>query len=695
MRLFALNSKMLTVIVKGRQELSCPVSNAIFTLQRGKKMDILIILKLIGGLVLFLYGIQFLGDCLKRVSGGKLEQILETLTSNKWKGALLGMIVTAVIQSSGATIVMCVGFVNSGIMSLSQSVGVILGANVGTTITAWLLSLSGITSDNLVLQMFKPENFAPLIGLIGLLMFMGGKKVRTKDSGSILLAFAILLIGMSTMSSAMSPLADDPNFTGMLTMFANPFLGLLAGLLMTAILQSSSASIGILQAIATSGTMAMGTAIPIIMGENIGSAITGVISSLGASRNAKRTAWIQMTFCILKTGIFMVAFYGANAVVHFAIMDEIATPVSIALFHSIFNIAAVIIMLPFSELLVIIVNKIFPETEDELKELESRHTFDALDERFLSSPGYALAQSKTVLLKMGAHASDAMNYAMDLIFEYDETKAAEVHRLESLNDEYQDQLDSYLTKLAGADLTEKESRLLSMLLHSTNDLERISDHARNIVYCVERMQEGGMHFSEAAITELTIFTKAVREILGLTMQAVTDNNMSLAKAVDPLQDTIGSLNLELKEHHAKRLQSGVCTVEMGIVLSDLTVDLERVADHCSNIAVYMLSSEEEDFDVHEYSHWEREASNTSFQLLENGFHAKYRLPKYKDPKKEKPADDLNINVSASTVYTPDPMIAAAAAEEEKEKKKKEKKKKKKLQEKGLYKKKKVKADKES
>ncbi len=466
-------------------------------------MDLMIILELIGGLVLFLYGIQFLGDCLKRVSGGQLEQILAALTSNKWKAALLGMIVTAVIQSSGATIVMCVGFVNSGIMSLSQSVGVILGANVGTTITAWLLSLSGITSDNLLLQMFKPANFAPIIGLIGLLMFMGGKKARTKDAGSILLAFAILLIGMSSMSSAMAPLADDPQFTGILTMFANPFLGLLAGLAMTAILQSSSASIGILQAIATSGTMAMGTAIPILMGENIGSAITGVISSLGASRNAKRTAWIQMSFCILKTGIFMVAFYGANAVMHFAIMDEIATPVSIAVFHSVFNIAAVVIMLPFSELLVVIVNKLFPETEEEQKALESRHTFDGLDERFLATPGFALAHSKTVLLEMGRHAVDAMNLAMDLIFEYDEKKAEQVQKLETLNDEYQDQLDNYLTKLAGEDLTEKETRTLSMLLHSTNDLERISDHARNIKNSVVAMQEANMKFSDSAITELT------------------------------------------------------------------------------------------------------------------------------------------------------------------------------------------------
>lgn len=602
-------------------------------------MNILIILEMIGGLVLFLYGIQYLGDSLKKVSGGRLEKILETLTSNKWKGALLGMLVTAVIQSSGATIVMCVGFVNSGIMSLSQSVGVILGANIGTTITAWLLSLSGITSDNVFIQLFKPENFSPVIGLIGLIMVMAGRKQRHKDVGAILLSFSILLIGMSTMSSAVSPLADDPKFTGMMTAFSNPILGLVVGLVMTAILQSSSASIGILQAISTSGTLTMGSSIPIIMGENIGSAITGIISSVGASRNAKRAAWIQMFYCIIKTSVFMILFYALNAFLHFPIMNTIASPVRIAIFHSVFNIAAVLIMLPFSELLVKIVTRVFPITEEEQEEQESMHTFNVLDQRFLSSPGLALDQSKTVLLEMARHSKDCMNLAMDLIFEYNEAKAKEVVRLEDLVDEYEDQLDSYLTLIAGRDLNENESRFLSTLVRSTNDEERISDHALNVLQSVQQMNESDQSFSADALNELRIFTDAVREILDMTFTALRDNNYDLARNVDPLEDTIDGLNLEIKEHHIHRLQNGECTIQMGLVLDDITIDLERVADHCSNIAVYMLSLTTDSFDIHEYSQKERESRDSNYHIMEEGFQAKYKLPSAEKVKKKKKDKD--------------------------------------------------------
>lgn len=597
-------------------------------------MNIIILLKLIGGLVLFLYGIEYLGEALKKVSGGKLEKILEGLTNNKWKAALLGMLVTAVIQSSGATIVMCVGFVNSGIMSLEQSVGVILGANIGTTITAWLLSLSGIQSDALLLQLFKPENFAPVIGLIGLIMLMTSKRERHRNVGAILLSFGILLIGMSSMSSAVSPLAENKTFTNILIMFSNPFLGLLVGLGMTAILQSSSASIGILQALSTSGTVTFATAIPIIMGENIGSAITGIISSVGAGRNAKRAAWMQMFYCIIKTTVFMVVFYSLNAAIHFEFMTKLATPVTIAIFHSVFNIAAVTIMLPFSDILVRIVKRVFPITEDEKKEAESMHTFTILDDRFLSSPAFALNQSKTVLVEMMRHSSDAMKNAISLLYEYDEKTAHEVVRLEDLVDEYEDHLNTYLSKIATGDLSDREGHALASLIHSTNDFERISDHALNIKQSVDKMHENNTIFSESALKELRVFTDAVEEILDITSRSVKDDDIEMAKRIDPLEDTIDSINLMINEHHVQRLQSGECTLEQGLYLSDITVDLERVADHCSNIAAYIISAIDGTFDMHEYSQKEREARNDSFQLMEEGYHAKYELPEYEPPKKK-------------------------------------------------------------
>ncbi|MQN00684.1 MAG: Na/Pi cotransporter family protein [Lachnospiraceae bacterium] len=604
-------------------------------------MNIIILLKLISGLVLFLYGIEYLGEALKKVSGGKLEKILEGLTNNKWKAALLGTLVTCIIQSSGATIVMCVGFVNSGIMSLEQSVGVILGANIGTTITAWLLSLSGIKSDMLLLQLFKPENFSPVIGLIGLIMLLSSKKEKRRNVGAILLSFAILLIGMSGMSSAVSPLAKDKTFTSVLTMFSNPFLGLLVGLGMTAILQSSSASIGILQALSTSGTVTFATAIPIIMGENIGSAITGIISSVNASRNAKRASWMQMIYCIIKTSVFMVGFYVINAFVHFSFMSKLASPVSIAVFHSLFNITAVLIMLPFSDILIKIVRKLFPITEDEKKEAETNHTFTILDDRFLSSPAFALDQSKKVLLEMMKHSRDAMDNAIDLIYDYDERKVHEVSRLESLVDEYEDHLNDYLSKVAATSLSDDDGHTLASLLHSTNDFERISDHALNIMQSVEAMHENDVTFSGGALEEMHVFTDAISEILTITDKSLRENDIELAKRIDPLEDTIDKINLEINDHHVARLQSGECTVEQGLYLSDIMVDLERVADHCSNIAAYELSAEDNNFEVHELSQREREARNDSFRLLEDGYRAKYQLPEYKYSKKksDKSSDD--------------------------------------------------------
>ncbi len=591
--------------------------------------NLLIFLEMIGGLVLFLYGMNELGVNLKKVSGSSLEMILEKLTSNKWKGALLGVLVTAAIQSSGATIVMVVGFVNSQIMSLQQAVGVILGANVGTTVTAWLLSLTGIQSDNLVLSLLKPKYFTPVIGLIGLIMLMAGKKDRQKGIGGIMVSFAVLMLGMSAMSGAAEPLTQNPQFTGILTAFANPILGLIAGLVMTAILQSSSASIGILQAISMGGSLTMGSAIPILMGENIGSAITAVISALGASRNARRASMIQMYFCLLKTIVFMVAFYALNSVFHFAIMNKLATPVSIAVFHSVFNIAAVAVMLPISELLVKMVMKTFPQTKEELEEAAGRETLQILDPRFLQSPAFALEQCKVAMQRMSEHTFNAMALAMSLINSYDAEKAKEVDRLERHVDEYEDALDSYLVQLSSHLQTEKDSQMLSTLLHSVIDFERITDHALNIMQSCEQMDEGKMSFSEAAMQELQVFTSAVTDIMERAFKAFNTGNLELARTVEPLEEVIDSLNMEMKDRHVLRLRSGECTVEVGIQLSDITTNLERVADHCSNIAVCLLSIEDNKFDPHKYLRTERSAENKDFVKEEEMFESTYRLPEIK------------------------------------------------------------------
>lgn len=421
-------------------------------------MDIFGILAMVGGLALFLYGMQVLGDGLKRTSGGRLEEILESLTSNKWKGALLGCVVTAVIQSSSATTVMVVGLVNSGIMKLTQAAGVILGANVGTTVTSWMLSLTGIESSNVFVQLLKPANFSPIVGIIGVIMLMTAKNDKKKDIGTILIGFAVLMFGMETMSSAVEPLAGNEKFTGILTMFSNPILGMLAGLVLTAVIQSSSASIGILQALSMSGTLTIGSAIPILMGENIGTAITAILSSMGASKNAKRAALMHLYFCILKTSFFMVLFYLIDAIVHFSFMTELANPFIIAMIHSIFNLSAVIIMLPISEVLVKLAMKTIPVTPDELEDVPVEKSIQILDERFLASPHFALEQCKTAAGDMAEYAREALLLGMGLVTEFHPEQAKRVENLENLVDSYEDQLGTYLVKLSSRNLSTRANQ---------------------------------------------------------------------------------------------------------------------------------------------------------------------------------------------------------------------------------------------
>ena len=589
-------------------------------------MSIYGILTIVGGLVLFLYGITTLGEGLKKVSGGKMEQILQTLTSNKWKGALLGMLVTAVIQSSGATIVMVVGFVNSEIMSLNQAVGVILGANIGTTITAWLLSLTGIESSNLLLSMLKPKNFSPIIGFIGVFMMMFCKKQKQKDVGGIMTSFAVLLIGMTTMSEGAAPLADNPQFVGLLTAFSNPILGLLVGLIVTVILQSSSASIGILQSLSLTGVLSMGSAIPVIMGENIGSAITGIIGAIGASRNAVRASLTQLFYCIIKTGVFMIGFYSLNAFIHFPIMEQTASPVTIAVFHSVFNILAVVCMLPISDILVKLVTKVLPVTEAEQAVSERRKELQMLDPRFITSTSFALEQCQKATQKMAEYTQEALTTAVGLVLEYNEEGAERVGRLERTVDEYEDQLNGYLASLSNKTFTAEDSHQFTLLMHCIGDFERISDHALNVMQKAQELHEKGQHFSGEAQEELCVFQEAIKDILQRAVRAFCENDLQLAATVEPLEEVIDGLNMEVKRHHVKRLQRGKCSVETGIILEDITTDYERIADHCNNIAVHLAQKTEDGFDTHEYLQHLEHNAREDFRTYVSLFEARYRLP---------------------------------------------------------------------
>lgn len=608
-------------------------------------MSIIGFLGIVGGLVLFLYGIQTLGDGLKKVSGGKMESILQNLTSNKWKAALLGTLVTAVIQSSGATIVMVVGFVNSQIMTLEQSVGVILGANIGTTITAWLLSTTGIQSDNLFLQLLRPANFSPIIGIIGVFMLMMGRKQRTRDVGGIMTSFAVLMIGMNAMSSAASPLADDPSFTGLLTAFSNPFLGLCVGLVVTVILQSSSASIGILQAISLTGTLKMGSAIPVLMGENIGSAITGILGAIGASRNARRTALIQLFYCIIKTTVFMAVFYPLNAVVHFAIMDQTATPVIIAVFHSVFNIIAVLVVLPFSEFLVTLVRKAIPVTEAEQEEAESRRALQILDPRYVASPAFALEQCKKATDEMARYAQEAVRLSTGLVLSYSVEAAAKVDKIERRVDEYEDQLNSYLVQIMGMNFTTAQSHLLTLIYHSIGDFERMTDHALNVMQAAQSMEKKGVSFSSRAREELAVYGRAVNDIVEIMVRGYQEMDTTAAAKTEPLESVIDGLSLEVRRRHARRVRKGKCSVELGIVLEDITTDYERIGDHCTNISVFLSQLKEDDLEIHDYlDRLEDEGKLDDLRTKALELEKKYALPSIREeaeseekPKKKKDA----------------------------------------------------------
>ena len=588
-------------------------------------MDIFNLLSLFGGLALFLYGMNVMGEGLTRAAGGKMEQILEKLTSTPIKGVLLGAAVTAVIQSSSATTVMVVGFVNSGIMKLRQAVGIIMGANIGTTVTSWILSLTGIEGDSFFIRMLKPSSFSPILAVIGIVFLLFTKSEKKHNIGSIFLGFTILMFGMDTMSGAVTPLADVPEFTNILLMFSNPMLGMIVGALFTAIIQSSSASVGILQALCTTGAVTYATALPIIMGQNIGTCVTALISSIGAKKNAKRAAFVHLYFNTIGTILFIVVFYTINAFVDFSFLDNAVNPAGIAVVHSTFNILATVVLLPFSGGLEKLATLTIKDKEEHVEEIAELVPLKHLDARFLEQPAFAVAQSMDVMNSMAEYSAEALYDALELMKNYSDETWKRVENLEDIVDKYEDELGTYLAKVSGKELSEDDSRNVSMGLHCIGDLERISDHALVISMLFSKMHNEKMKFSDKAMAELNLYSNAVYEIMQMTMEALTKNDMTVAERIEPLKEVINGLNAAIKKQHIKRLQKGKCTIELGITLENLLNNFERVADHCSNIAAAVLQKKTDSFDTHEYLSQLKQESNVEFQAMYSMYKEKYSL----------------------------------------------------------------------
>lgn len=583
-------------------------------------------LSMIGGLALFLYGMHILSEGLEKVSGGRLERVLEELTSSKWKAVLLGAGITAAVQSSSATTVMVVGFVNSGIIKLSQAIGVIMGANVGTTITSWLLSLSGIESDNFFIQMLKPSSFTPILAVIGIIFIMFMKNGKKRDLGTIFVGLAILMFGMDAMSDAMSPLSNMPEFTSLFVMFTNPVLGLLVGALLTAVIQSSAASIGILQALCSTGTVTFAAAIPIIMGQNIGTCITAMMSGIGASKNAKRAATVHLLFNIIGTAVFMAVFYALNAFLNFGFMAEPANKVGIAVIHSAFNIAATIVLLPFSDLLEKLSLILIKPDEEEKKLEQEKANFVRIDDRFLATPSFALEQANSHVVEMAKITYESLKDAVSLLFKYKDTVADKVEQRENLVDHYDDEISGYLVKLSSKNLSVKDSKKLNFLLHSIGDLERISDHAMNISDSAREMNKKEQSFSSKATEELKIFSQAVLDIVQSSVTVFETEDKYAAERIEPFEEAIDVIQKEMKKRHMKRLRKGKCSAEMGFVLSDITNNYERIADHCSNLAINVMQLYEDDTHAHEYIDTLQKGEGSEFRLRYNEYLKKYELP---------------------------------------------------------------------
>ena len=555
-------------------------------------MDIFSVLNLIGGLCLFLFGMNLMGQALERRAGDSLRVILGKLTTKKAAGFLTGLAVTSVIQSSSATTVMVVGFVNSGLLSLGQAINVIMGANVGTTVTAWLLSLGGIDSDVLWVQLLKPTSFTPVLALIGIIFTMFCKSTKKKDTGVILLGFATLMFGMDTMSAAVSGLKDVPEFQQLFITFSNPILGVLAGAILTAIIQSSSASVGILQALSATGAVSMGAAIPIIMGQNIGTCITAILSSFGTNKNAKRAALVHLSFNVIGTVTLLAVFCLAKALLDIPLLSQPADHFNIAIAHSAFNILCTLILLPMSKLLEKLAVTLIPDAK-------TPETVAELDERLLNTPAVALERCHAVVMDMAECAAESLRESLTSLQNLTPELAKSIREKEDRTDHYEDILGSYLVKLSTMQIGEKDSAEAAMLLKLIGDFERISDHSVNILESAEEMQTKNLAFSHAAKKEIAVLTSAVDEILGLSLAAFRDHDMAALAAIEPLEQVIDGLKEQLRTNHILRLQQGSCTIDAGFVWADLLTNLERTADHCSNIAGGIIDFDRSNMNIHE------------------------------------------------------------------------------------------------
>lgn len=587
-------------------------------------MNVYDILNLLGGIALFLFGMHTLSASLEKLAGGKLETWLEKATSRPIKGVVLGAIITAVIQSSAATTVMIIGFVNSGLMKLSQAIGVIMGANIGTTATSWLLSLQSISgSDGFsFLNFLKPTTFTPVLAVVGVILIMFTKSDKKKTIGMILAGFAVLMFGMNSMSSATAGLAENETFCNILMMFSNPVLGVVAGAVLTAVLQSSSASIGILQSIAIStGKVTYSVALPLLLGQNIGSCVTALISSVGANKPAKRVAFVHLYFNVIGTVVFLSIFYLLNAFISMPFMEESLNAVGIAVIHTGFNVLATALFLPFTKQLEkLACLTVRDDSNDE------KLTPMLLDERLLKTPSVAIEQCRNVCIRMARLTQETLKMSMEVVTTYDAKKCAEVIDNENAIDIFEDKIGSYILKISSKDLSENDSKIVSSMLHTIGDLERISDHAVNIVEAAEEMHSKKIKFSQQALRELPVIVNAVSEILDMSINAFVNNDVNLAKNVEPLEDVIDQLRSDLKTRHIERLRNGKCTIELGFILQDLLTNFERVSDHCSNIAVYLIQISDNSMDTHEYMNELKKLDRSEFMDEFNDYKNKYILP---------------------------------------------------------------------
>lgn len=581
-------------------------------------MSVFNILSLFGGLAMFLFGMNYMGTALEKLGGGKFESVLEKMTNNRLKGVLLGAGVTAIIQSSSAVTVMAVGFVNSSIMSLNQVIGIIMGANIGTTITSWILSLTNIESSNVFINLLKPSSFTPVLALIGIVMYMTGKKDKKRDIGSILLGFAILMFGMEAMSSAVAPLKNVPEFTSVFTMFSNPILGVLAGAVLTAIIQSSSASVGILQALAVTGSISVASAFPIILGQNIGTCVTAIISSIGTNKNAKRTAVVHLAFNTIGVALAMALFYGVNAIFDLPFVEKSVNAASIAVIHTVFNVFSTIVLFPFGKQLEKLANIIIKDKAEE-------KTNTLVDERFLMTPSYAIDKVKEQGDAMGRLARDNINLCLDLIKKYNHNNDEVISKNEKVLDSLEDELETYLVKISSMDLSIEDSIKLSKLSHSISNFERIGDYGVNILKIKRRMHKNKVHFTDDANRELEVMSRAVCEITTKAIDAFIDDDVALAAEIEPLEQVINNLKAELRARHSKRLQEGECSIENGMLFFDIINSFERIADHCSNLAVCIIELSNRSYQTHNYLKGVKNRNNKGFMEMFEENLLKYKI----------------------------------------------------------------------